>query len=265
MAAGATLVAIRRLITYNGRSFDQPLLEGRYRLARAAHPFTRLPHLDLLYGARRLWKLRLDSCRLMDLETEILGAERQGDLPGELIPYCYFEYQRTHEAFRLVPIFHHNALDILSLACLTAIVPAIFRSPGDAGLHHGADLIGLARWLNDAGRAAEALALLRRSIEMGLPDPLLFRALWDIAQQERRGGCFAAALEIWRDLAATRNPYRVRALVEIAKHYERREKNPAAALDATLEALGIAEGVALRRREKRLRARLKRCQSADEH
>ena len=86
-----------------------------------------MEHLDLLFGARRLWKLRLESCRLVDLENQILGVERQGDLPGEMIPYYYFEYLRTQQAFRLVPIFHHNAIDILSLACLTAIVPFAFR------------------------------------------------------------------------------------------------------------------------------------------
>src|SRR4029079_1903738 len=64
------------LITYNGKAYDQPLLETRFRMARARHPFDRLEHLDLLFGARRLWKLRLESCRLVDLEYQILGVER---------------------------------------------------------------------------------------------------------------------------------------------------------------------------------------------
>ena len=70
------------LITYNGKAYDQPLLETRYRMVRSRPPFARLEHLDLLFGARRLWKLRLDSCRLVDLENQVLGVERQGDLPG---------------------------------------------------------------------------------------------------------------------------------------------------------------------------------------
>src|SRR5216683_8339048 len=110
------LAPFRVLITYNGLTFDQPLLETRYRLNRARPPFARLEHLDLLFGARRLWKLRFESCRLVDLESQILGVEREGDLPGALIPYVYFEYLRTREAARLLPIFHHNAIDILSLA-----------------------------------------------------------------------------------------------------------------------------------------------------
>jgi hypothetical protein len=205
------------LITYNGKAYDQPLLETRYRMARGirghpAHPFDRMQHLDLLFGARRLWKLRLESCRLVDLETQILGVERQGDLPGAMIPYCYFEYLRTKQAFGLVPIFHHNALDILSLACLTAIVPFAFRRPEDAALRHGADLIGLARWLQQAGRQEEALRLFRRAVEMGLPDSLLFKTLWDIGAVEKRLGREDAALAAVTELTESRNPYRVRAL-----------------------------------------------------
>src|SRR5262249_46495074 len=135
------------LITYNGKAYDQPLLETRFRMSRARHPFGRMEHLDPLFGARRLSKLRLDSCRLIDLENQIRGVERQGDLPGALIPYYYFDSLRTRQALRLAPIFHHNAIDILSLACLTAIVPTAFRCPDDAALRHGADVLGLARWL----------------------------------------------------------------------------------------------------------------------
>src|SRR5687767_6477806 len=211
------------LITYNGKAYDQPLLETRFRMARARHPFDRMEHLDLLFGARRLWKLRLDSCRLIDLENQILGVERQGDLPGELIPYCYFEYLRTQQAFKLVPIFHHNAIDILSLACLTAIVPLAFRVP-EGHLRHGTDLIGVARWSVQIGKSEEGLRLFRRAVELGLPDSLLFRTLWDIAAIEKRLGREDAALAVVTELTASRNPYRARALEEMAKHYEHRER-----------------------------------------
>jgi len=246
------------LITYNGKSYDQPLLETRFRMCRSRHPFDRMEHLDLLFGARRLWKLRLDSCRLVDLESRVLGVERQGDLPGEMIPYVYFDFVRSQSAFQVVPIFHHNAIDILTLACLTAIVPFAFRSPEDAGLRHGADLIGLARWLNQGGRCDEALRLFRRAIEMGLPDDLLFRSMWDIGAIERRQGRHDAALAMVSELAAIRNPYRVRALEELAKHYEHREKNYAMALEMTLSALALEETPGIRRREQRLKARVER-------
>jgi len=245
------------LITYNGKAYDQPLLETRFRMARSRHPFARMEHLDLLFGARRLWKLRLESCRLVELENRILGVEREGDLPGELIPYVYFEFLRTQRAFRLVPIFHHNAIDILSLACLTAIVPLAFRSPADAPVRHGADLIGVARWLAQAGRHEEALPLFRRAVNMGLPDHLLFAALWEIASAEKKLGNAPGALAVMTDLAASPNAYRGRAFEALAKHYEHGERNYAMALEMTLGALALADTPELRRREERLKTRLK--------
>jgi hypothetical protein len=246
------------LITYNGKTYDQPLLETRFRMSRARHPFERLAHLDLLHGARRLWKLRLESCRLVELENRILGVEREGDLPGEMIPYYYFEYLRNQQAFRLVPIFHHNAIDILSLACLTAIVPFAFRAPEQTAFRHGADVIGLARWVLQAGRHDEALRLLRRAVDLGLPDDLLFRTLWDIAALEKRLGRPDAALALFTELATARNAYRVRALRQLAIHYERRERNYVMALEMTQNALALEECSELRSREKRLRERAAR-------
>ena len=246
------------LVTYNGKSFDQPLLETRFCMTRRRHPFDRMRHLDLLHGARRLWKLRLESCRLVELENQILGVEREGDLPGELIPYYYFDYLRSRQAMKLVPIFHHNAIDILSLACLTAIVPQAFRAPEEMVFRHGTDLIGLARWLLREQRQDEALRLFRKAVDLGLPDELLFRTLWDTAVMEKRLGRMPAAVAAFTDLAASRNPYRVRALEEVAKFYEHHERNYTMALEVTRGALAIEDTPALRRREGRLGKRVTR-------
>ena len=83
------------LVTYNGRTYDQPLLETRFRMVRARPPFDRMAHMDLLHGSRRLWNLRFDSCRLVELETQILGVEREGDLP------------RRHDPLRLLRVPAH--------------------------------------------------------------------------------------------------------------------------------------------------------------
>jgi uncharacterized protein len=213
------------LITYNGKAYDQPLLENRFRAVRIpCGTFRRLHHLDVLFGARRLWKLRLASCRLVDLEHRVLGVERDGDLPGAMIPYYYFDYLRTRQAMRLVPIFHHNAMDILSLACLTSVVSAAFRSPEEAVFQHGADLIGLARWLLQAKRAADAVSMFRRAVDLGVPDELLFRTLWEIAVLEKRLGRMEEARATFEDLAGSRNPYRARALEALAKLARREER-----------------------------------------
>ncbi|HEV8416115.1 MAG TPA: ribonuclease H-like domain-containing protein [Bryobacteraceae bacterium] len=266
-AVARHLAPFRVLITYNGRSFDQPLLETRYRLNRSRPPFGELEHLDLLHGARRLWKLRYESCRLVDLETQVLGFERSGDVPGALIPYLYFEYLRTGRAARLLPVFHHNATDILTLACLTGIVPLAFKDPENLPFQHGAEIAGIARWLREAGDLEQARTLFRKAIGAGMPDDLTFRTLWDLAALEHKLDAEAQAVDIWNDLAAVRNPFRIPALEELAKHYEHRQKDLVRALETTRAALGHIgvnheDSPALRRREERLIRRTQTSRSA---
>jgi len=256
-AVARRLARFRVLITYNGRAYDQPLLEARYRWRRSRSPFGALEHLDLLHGARRLWKLRFESCRLVHLENRILGVERQGDMPGALIPSVYFEYLRTRLAAHLLPVFQHNATDIVSLACLTAIVPHAFRDPGALASLHGAELAGIAAWLKEAGEMERARDLFRRAVDTGLPDELLFRVLWDLAAIERRLGNEGGAIQIWADLAGSGNPFRVRALEELAKHHEHRSKDRARALEFTQAARALADSPGLERREARLANRAK--------
>ena len=240
------------LITYNGRSYDQPLLETRYTMSRARHPFARMEHLDLLYGARRLFKLRLENCRLVNLENQILGVERTGDIPGEMIPYVFFEYLRTKRAHRLLPVFHHNVLDIVSLACLTGVIPEAFRDPANMRARHGMDVLGLARWLRLSDRLEEAVSLMRRAIAMGLPDAHLFRTLFEAGAMEKKLGLEHAALATFTDLSLSPNPYRVKAYEELAKHYEHRERNFTMALECVRAARCAEDSQALATRQARL-------------
>jgi tetratricopeptide (TPR) repeat protein len=113
-------------------------------------------------------------------------------------------------------------------------------------------MAGIARWLREAGELEQARTLFRRAVDAGLPDEILFRTLWDIAALERKLGCEEAALGVWNDLAACRNPYRVRAMEELAKHYEHRAKDYARALELTRGALALETSAALRKREERL-------------
>jgi hypothetical protein len=235
-----SLADARVLITYNGKTFDLPLLETRYRLSRARHPFARMAHLDLLYGARRLWRLRFESCRLVELENSILGHERENDIPGQLIPEVFFEYVRTRRAARLAPVFIHNALDIVSLASLTGIVPWAFHEAGAAGLRHATEFVSLGRWVETAGDTERARDLFREAIRRPLRDDLLYRAMFDLAKIEKRLGAHAAAVALWADLGAIGNAHRAEALVELAKHYERRERDYARALAFTESAIEVA-------------------------
>jgi hypothetical protein len=258
-ALAGDLAAFDVLITYNGKSFDVPLLETRYLMNRRKAPFTHLQHVDLLYGARRLWRLKLDSCRLQELEKRILGHERVGDVGGGFIPNLYFDYLRNGDAGPLEPVLFHNAIDILSLACLTAIVPQAIREP--ERLKHGEELAGLARWFGNEDRLEEAASLMQLALKKPMSDELVWETLWRLADIERKLGRHDAALAHWSELSTIANPYQAQALERLAMHYERREKNAALALEFTRAALAIARTPELEKREARLAARLSRPRS----
>ena len=98
------------LITFNGRSFDLPLLDGRFLLNRMLSDLRDRPHMDLLLPARRLWRLRLDSCALSALERSLLGLQRsQEDVPGWLIPSLYNQYLLTGDGREMARVFTTTA------------------------------------------------------------------------------------------------------------------------------------------------------------
>ena len=137
-------------------------------------------------------------------------------------------------------------------------MPYAFKDPASAAFFkerkHGAEMAGIARWLRQAGESEQALTLFRRAVDAGLPDDLLFRTLWDIGQLERKLDVDPVAT--WTDLAQSRNPYRVDAIEELAKHFEHRVKDYPRALQLTQQAMDLEESPGLRRREERLRRRL---------
>jgi tetratricopeptide (TPR) repeat protein len=153
-------------------------------------------------------------------------------------------------------IFEHNAFDILTLACLTGIIPRAFHAPLEVPLHRAPEMVGLARWLRTAGRAEEAVILLRRALAKGLPDTLSWRTLWDCGLLEKKLGNEAGALSLFTELTTARNPHQADALQELAKYYEHTEKNYALALDMTEEALRVASSLELTKRRERLLKRV---------
>jgi uncharacterized protein YprB with RNaseH-like and TPR domain len=225
------------LVTYNGKTFDVPLLETRYALARLESPFARLLHLDALHPARRLWKLRLESCRLTDLESAVLGISREGDVPGSEIPGIYFDYLRSGDARGLQPVFYHNALDIITLAALTV---ELARAIGDAGastLASPVDLFSLSRIFETAGSREQSVATCQRALSGGLPEQLEGQALRQWALQHKRQRQHELAVEVWLELARRASPLALEAFEQLAVYYEHHRRDPKSALDFTLAAL----------------------------
>ncbi len=231
------------LVTYNGKSFDGPLLETRMVMNRlpALPP---KPHLDLLHLARRLHKRRLGACRLVHLESEVLGWERnEDDVPGHEIPSRYGHFLRTGDGEALRTVVDHNAWDVLSMAALVGLygepLPAL----------HSEDLVGVARTFRRARAFDEAMRIADAAVAAGA-GPEALRARGEIAKAR---GDKARALRDFEALAGEVDDAAAR--LELVKLYEHYVKEPLAALE--LLALGTGEDeVATERRRSRLQRKL---------
>ena len=119
---GRLLADVDFLVTFNGKSFDVPFLRDRaihHRLSLTIE----IPQLDLLWMARRRWKSILPDCKLKTLEWHVLRKRRAGDVWGFEIPGLYHDYVQNGEPHRLIPVFHHNMLDVIAMM---ELIPAIF-------------------------------------------------------------------------------------------------------------------------------------------
>ncbi len=148
LAAVAERISGRALVTYNGASFDLPLLRARMIMNRLQEPLGN-PHTDLLTAARRVYKLRLRKCALTDIESGALGFVREDDLPGREAPERFFRFLRTREEELLLEVARHNAQDIVSLAALHGQLARLASQPEEG---HRADAVGIGRLHERAGQ-----------------------------------------------------------------------------------------------------------------
>jgi len=206
-------------VTFNGRTFDVPLLEMRFTLGmRKRFPLTEWPHLDLLYPARRLWRRALVDCRLNTIEREVLGVQRSGeDVGGELIPGLYLDYLRTGDSTEMERVIYHNAMDIISLVMLTVEVLGRHRTDEFSSLS-ASEALGVARWHQSAGRSGPAELAYRAAIEGG--DPIVrIEALRQHTAYLKRLGRRDQAVDGWEQWHAL-EPDDPRPCIELAMYYE---------------------------------------------
>lgn len=230
------------LVTFNGRSFDLPLLETRYlmnRLDGVIGDLLERPHVDLLPPARRLWKRRIGSCSLNSLEQNLLGLQRnREDVPGWAIPGLYMDYLRTGDARDLLRVFYHNRIDLLSMVTLTRRIVDQFSRPQP--IDHPLDLVSLARWQLALGLKTEAEQSLRLMVEQDLPLDHFHSALHELAMLLKRDGRRDEAVLFWKQIAVS-SLDDVTAHVELAKHYEWHDQDLVVAHHWTEQALALAE------------------------
>ncbi|MCA9969752.1 MAG: ribonuclease H-like domain-containing protein [Anaerolineales bacterium] len=234
------LAARPALVTFNGRSFDLPLLDGRYLMNRMPGDLLERPHLDLLLPARRLWRLRLGSCALSSLEQTLLDVTRtHEDVPGWAIPGLYQAYLRSGDARELLRVFYHNQIDMLSMVTLaTRMLRLLGQQEAEA---HPVDLVSLGRWQSDLGMLAEAEQALRLAAAADLPLDVYRQALTWLGLLLKRQARRDEALPIWQQLAATSYDS-IDAHVELAMHHEWQTQDLAAARRWTEAALTLVAG-----------------------
>lgn len=232
----AVLAAGRRdLVTYNGGSFDLPLLETRFALNGVASPFRNARHLDLLHPARRLFKPRHENARLSTLERELLEVERDDDIPGDRIPQVFFDFLRYGHHPAMESVLAHNRYDIVTLAALA--LRALERMDVDWHSDDPADLHGAGHHFWRRGESEVAIPLLERALSAGLSGRNRDRCLLDLGERRKQLGDWSGAIELWGRVDVVDSRERLDVLVWLAKHEEHQRKDPARALTHVEDAL----------------------------
>lgn len=235
------LASSEAIVTYNGKAFDIPLLTTRYITHGWQPPFTNFSHLDLLHIARRLWRDRLPSRTLGNIEFQILGATRtEQDVPGWMIPQMYFDYIRSGDAGPLKSVFYHNAMDILSLAALFSHVTQILEDAVDITRLHAIDIIALGKFFEDIGDIDKAIDLYLSGLDMELPEAALLEAIQRLAYIHKKQESFEKAITLWEKAA---KHLHIESHIELAKFYEHRMKDYKEALYWTQTAIDLVQSI----------------------
>lgn len=201
------------VVSFNGKSFDLPLLESRMIMCRIRQSITKMPHFDLLHAARRVYKLRLKRCNLAALEEAVLDQRREDDLPGAQIPQRYFDYIRTREFAILEDVLRHNFEDVKSLAMLTGHLCSVFRVPQQ--LAHPEDIFSVGKTLMRTGNSEKA----RTCFKIVGHTSLAAQAHMHLAISYKKEKDWQEAVDSWQSMIACGEggvwPY-----IELAKYYE---------------------------------------------
>lgn len=247
------------LATYNGKTFDWPLVQNRMIMNAMRGQTWQLKHLDFLHPSRSIWRNTLASLKLSHIEEERLGIARTEDVPGSLAPQLYFQFLADGNPAPLEGVFRHNESDLLSLACLSIrfgylLQETVFERIGYPA--QAEELVRTGLWLARMGRSTLPEELFRRAVaaDTAAPSSLLM-----LAAADKKAGNWERAVLLWQKailLAGDKhNEDAKEACVELAMYYEHRSKDLESALAFALQALERSEAaIGYGRRDSKRRA-----------
>lgn len=238
-ALSGALEGCKVLVTYNGKSFDVPLLNSRY-ITNGEPPLLKsYLHIDLLHLTRRLWRDRLPSRTLGSIEENILNVQRtEQDIPGWMVPSIYFDYLQTGDARPLLNVFYHNAMDIISLAALLNHISSMFNDPHGGLIEHGIDLIAMGKIFEEMSKFDAAAECYAHGLEFDIPDSVRGQAIKRWSIMEKRRNNLSTSMQLWQKAAEYEEVY---AHIELAKAFEHKLKNFTEAIYWTEQAISIVQ------------------------
>jgi uncharacterized protein YprB with RNaseH-like and TPR domain len=232
------------LVSYNGKSFDVPVLQARLRLHRIDEALSRAPHLDLVYPVRRAFRHFWPDCRLQTSERRLLDIERIDDLPGAAAPRAWVDWLRLGQAAGVIGVQEHNAQDVISLALLHRYLVSVYRGQGHDGFDRTA--VGLA-WVR-AGDEARA-----RMVWLSAGKSLPVEGLLELAASYRRLGEWRHAETCWMRAFASGSGA---AACELSKYHEHRRRDLRRAMRFASHCTAKDRHLRLRRIARKLDAQL---------
>ena len=232
------LESFQFLVTFNGRQYDIPLLETRFILSRIISKIREMPNFDLLYPARKIWKGAYENCRLVTLESQLLGVERTDDIPSEWIPYLYFDYIQTGDARKIQQVFYHNQMDILSMVALAGRIHLVYHDPQAARPRKGIEHFALGRLFWEHGQREKAIPCFEIALKR-CDEDLSWEVMKWLSMAFKKTGQGEKARSLWEEMLGW--PYKkdVFPYIELAKYHEHRLKDWDRAITYVNEALEL--------------------------
>lgn len=214
------------VVSFNGKTFDLPLLETRFILYRTPFRLSGLPHLDFLFPARSLWRHKYDNCRLSYLAHEVLQTGRDDDIPSAEIPWRYFQYLQTGNFDLIEPILYHNAEDILSLLGVVILGASIFLEDPDSCTADAMDFFGAGKVLEKMGDTKKATDYFQRALNGSLSEEVGLSTRRRLASQHKRSQEWDKAVALWIEMTDSEfaSSDLLYSLRELSMFYEHREK-----------------------------------------